>query len=726
MSSNALNANQSQYERKAARQRQLDMMEAAASGQDCGPAPGASPACSTLSRGSHTRTHQHQPPEGAIENARRFLWDEDDVQAGHDTTHVILMGRGTPSPLSSGGGIARSISAMIPRFTARTGMENEVPVNLPPRRSSTWSAHGDAMSRSTECEEFMGQSERVTIVAYIGDTCLAIFHTVVGLCAILAECVTGCIAGMNLKLMSMLCLGSMGLGLFIFGIVAIVHRATTGSSTSSSTVPIEDEVRYHAIRNSIIDSTFTAQEHLDARGTAQNLALRWMTDFDPAQLATDHAALLQRYALAVFYFSTYLNAELHDQKASVSNKEGGWVQQDNWMTEKGICEWYGVTCPQRVQEGTKISQYNENSDIVKLNLTDNNVVGTIPSELVAFENLISLDLGNNIISGTIPKALFGMKLLNELYLEGNDLVGTIHTEIGSLVAIRDLFFGTNKLTGPIPSEIGKLTTLRALGLDENFLTGTIPNLWTCTQLLIVYLDNNLLKGTIPAEIMSLKELIDLRLRKNAFVGSIPESIQKLVHLELFYVDSNELTGTIPNVWNLMPRIQEIQVYKNKLVGTLPDTFSTLNDLRIVYADNNALNGTLPSSYGLLNDLETFYVFNNQLKGKIPTEYGNIDNLRDVQMYNNKLTGHIPSEIGKNYKLLKLEVHENALSGTIPTEFGQLESLQMLKLYRNKLTGSVPASVCTLKDKFDLSFLATDCNIKGEGTLQCNCCNACYP
>ena len=93
---------------------------------------------------------------------------------------------------------------------------------------------------------------------------------------------------------------------------------------------------------------------------------------------------------------------------------------------------------------------------------------------------------------------------------------------------------------------------------------------------------------------------------------------------------------------------------------------------------------------------------------------------------NKLTGKIPTQLGKCYKLTRFEAQDNSLTGTLPSELGQLETLESLKIFRNLLSGSIPSSICTLKTKFDLNFLAADCNTEAKGTIGCKCCSACYP
>jgi hypothetical protein len=234
-------------------------------------------------------------------------------------------------------------------------------------------------------------------------------------------------------------LGWIGFGLFVFAIVAIVHRAghhDSPSSSSSLSSPkeensskmseIQDQVRYDALRQIILDSQFTSKTTLDMPGTAQNYALRWLTDEDPANLLEDDDALLERYALATFYFSTYVYAEIVDAEQANDNADsssnspddnniltGGWTYMDYWMSEKGICMWFGVSCAPRIKQGVQEVHYNENSNVLRLNLTYNNVRGVVPSELSALENLISLDLGNNYLQGKIPTVFANMKGLRK-------------------------------------------------------------------------------------------------------------------------------------------------------------------------------------------------------------------------------------------------------------------------------------------------------------------------
>jgi Leucine-rich repeat (LRR) protein len=74
-----------------------------------------------------------------------------------------------------------------------------------------------------------------------------------------------------------------------------------------------------------------------------------------------------------------------------------------------------------------------------------------------------------------------------LDLFDNSLTGSIPSEIGALTRLTALSLYSNSLTGFIPSEIGALTRLTALYLYSNSLTGSIPES-LCNQELYASVD----------------------------------------------------------------------------------------------------------------------------------------------------------------------------------------------------------------------------------------------
>ena len=67
-------------------------------------------------------------------------------------------------------------------------------------------------------------------------------------------------------------------------------------------------------------------------------------------------------------------------------------------------------------------------------------------------------------------------ITDEIYIQlsYNELTGSIPPEIGNLINLTALYLYTNELTGSIPTEIGNLTNLIRLILYNNQFTGVIP------------------------------------------------------------------------------------------------------------------------------------------------------------------------------------------------------------------------------------------------------------
>ena len=89
----------------------------------------------------------------------------------------------------------------------------------------------------------------------------------------------------------------------------------------------------------------------------------------------------------------------------------------------------------------------------------------------------------------------------------NELVGTIPSEVGLLTPLTYLDFYDNDLTSTIPSEIGLLTQLTYLDFYDNALTSTIPSkIGLLTQLAFLSFYDNTLMGKIPSSLCSLTSL----------------------------------------------------------------------------------------------------------------------------------------------------------------------------------------------------------------------------
>ena len=307
------------------------------------------------------------------------------------------------------------------------------------------------------------------------------------------------------------------------------------------------------------------------------------------------------------------------------NATGGanWTNNANWVSSLPLSDWHGVGV-------------DGNGCVTGLDLTDNQLTGTIPSELSNLASLERLWLSENQLTGAIPAELSNLASLEWLSLSFNQLTGTIPTELGNLASLRILVLHDNQLTGSVPVELGNLASLEVLILSDNRLTGTIP----------VELEN--LAATLRR--------LDL--------------------------DDNQLEGTIPPELGNLANLQELWLDNNRLTGTIPVSLGRLANLRTLRLLGNQLTGAIPAQLGNLASLQWLLLHNNQLTGAIPTELGNLANLRVLLLGNNQLTGTIPSQLGNLANLERLELDDNQLTGTLPDSFTNLGALQEFYFHLN--------------------------------------------
>ncbi|PWA41911.1 hypothetical protein CTI12_AA538010 [Artemisia annua] len=91
-------------------------------------------------------------------------------------------------------------------------------------------------------------------------------------------------------------------------------------------------------------------------------------------------------------------------------------------------------------------------------------------------NLVRLlDLSNNKLVGHIPSELTTLIKLQSLNLSGNLLTGRIPEKIGDLKEIESFDLSLNKLSGELPMSLSSLNALSSFNVSYNNLTGKIPS-----------------------------------------------------------------------------------------------------------------------------------------------------------------------------------------------------------------------------------------------------------
>ena len=321
-----------------------------------------------------------------------------------------------------------------------------------------------------------------------------------------------------------------------------------------------------------------------------------------------------------------------DALIAIYKATGGdnWIRHDNWCTDMPVSQWYGIYA-------------DEQGNILELNLSNNNLTGTIPDE-----------------TGNLTKLKYG------LWLNDNDLSGPIPESIGNLKDLEGMNLGGNpRISGTIPSSITNLTRLKYLNLSYTSLTGSIPeaigNLADVEQL---WLNNSNLSGAIPSGVWDLCQLHYLCLRVNQLSGTIPQRIGNLSKLEYLDLANNNISGTIPESLFGLSGLDFIDLSRNRLSGSFPKSMASLKNLRILAISENALTGSLPDEIGGLTQLEGVWLNENKLSGTIPETIGNLSRLTTLDLHRNNLTGTIPDSFVKLSELNTLDITGNRLNGTL--------------------------------------------------------------
>ncbi|KAG7361841.1 leucine rich repeat LRR-containing protein [Nitzschia inconspicua] len=249
--------------------------------------------------------------------------------------------------------------------------------------------------------------------------------------------------------------------------------------------------RYQTIRQYLRLLSVGRTAMVDQPETPQRKALCWLAEYDPYQIdvgVATRAAIIQRYSLAVLYFSL----------ASTDLVSENILLNSNFLSAQHECTWDAIMC-------------SRPGVVSALLLSDKNLRGELPAEIGNLQGLSFLELSLNQITGTIPITIQQLAALQYLGMSFNELTGTVPSELGRLRNLQYLNLRSSQVRGTIPAELGNLSNLESLLLEGNLLSGTIPSaLGNLILSRSMSFRRNYLSGRVALELCELRHVGNLQ------------------------------------------------------------------------------------------------------------------------------------------------------------------------------------------------------------------------
>lgn len=347
---------------------------------------------------------------------------------------------------------------------------------------------------------------------------------------------------------------------------------------------------------------------------------------------------------------------------------------------------------------------------ITIDLSNNAIEGTVPSELADFQNL-TIRLQGNKITGIAPELCEKGEWMNgdvgrtgscnailcpsgmwNQFGRASDLLGSSCRTCPGSVYMGSTFCGDDKDPFPEKTILDSLFTFTGGTNWKSKANWTDSTVGVCFRQGVscnetsddnsgvteVRLPGIGLYGRIPSSIFDLPELRVLDFSENE-VELLFSGIDKAKKLEALYMNTTEISS-LSGIDKAHSSLVKLHLSNNKISGTVPSELLKLSSATELLLSNNYFNGTIPSSISTLASVAV------------------------LDLSQNDLTGHIPSEIGLLTSLKVLNLNENVLSGIIATEFGKLSHLNTLSIaFQVELSGPLfPFSKNPFLTNLDLS------------------------
>ncbi|XP_042485350.1 receptor-like protein 56 [Macadamia integrifolia] len=353
------------------------------------------------------------------------------------------------------------------------------------------------------------------------------------------------------------------------------------------------------------------------------------------------------------------------------------------------------------------------NSLQSLDLSQNQIPGTIPPFVSNLTSLVYLDLSSNKLEGVVFFSMFAnLSKLEDINLSNNREL-KVETESPTWVPSFQLnYLGLeNCKLRNIPRFITTQYSLSTLSLSYNSLQGTIPSwlLYNAT-LFDLYLSGNHFHGPFPLPIKNRTSTLQyLDISDNNIEGQLPGNIDVIFPKLLFFnMSTNKLEGCIPPSLANMIELELLDLSNNYFVGEIPRRLTQNNtSLYLLSLSNNNLHAI--GSVSNMTDLQFLSLDGNRFTTLFPVTLSSLPFLELLDVSRNSISGYIQDWLPAFPQLVALLMRGNHLVGYIPTSLCQMKQLRFLDLSNNHLSGSIPSclnNITSLLEKSELPLSTT--------------------
>jgi Leucine-rich repeat (LRR) protein len=380
-------------------------------------------------------------------------------------------------------------------------------------------------------------------------------------------------------------------------------------------------------------------------------------------------------------------------------------------------------------------------DLVELALDSNSFSGTIPSNFMAGvsnkSQPILMDLRNNEIVGSIPSELKNFGNLT-IYLEGNKIDAIpsdlctmddwMNGEVGKVgscdailcptgfwnlygkASVREgasclpcassTVFGSTSCGSnedPFPEKT-ILDSLFKLTGGERYWYSSAG--WTDNTLGICFREGITCSGNLSNN--SNAGVTEILLPLNGLGGVIPPSIFDIPNLRVINLSENEVDISFADIAKAT-NLEVLQMANTKLKSLAGIEKAPLSLYKLDFAGND-MSGTIPSELFKLSNVKTLLLGTNHFSGTISSSITGLSNIMTLDISNNEITGLLPTELGLMTTLSALMLGINQLSGVLVTEIGRLTDLTMLSLAAQRSSDKLSGALVAFNTSPKLSYL----------------------